>query len=84
VLSYSTTQGTPLQLLSLRFENQQPVLRFTGRTGEQFEILRSPNLIDWEVESDPVLTYAEDGVVEWTHTTPAAEKQFYRVLQVTP
>lgn len=84
VVSYSTVENMPLQLLSLRFENQQPVLRFTGRAGERFEIQRSPNLMDWEAERDPVLTYAESGIVEWTDTHAAGERQFYRVFLVTP
>jgi hypothetical protein len=84
-IAYTTnTLSSPPQLLSLRFVEGQPVLRFTGSPGQSFQIQRSDTLADWETITPVTLAYPEAGVVEWTDTNPAIEKQFYRVVALTP
>ena len=72
------------QLLSLHFENAQPVVRFTGSAGQVYSIQRAGNLNDWETIANPAFSYPETGVVEWTDSNPVAEQQFYRVIALTP
>jgi len=70
--------------LSLRFTNGLPVLHFGGSVGQGYEILRCENLVDWQTISYPALTSPEAGVLEWTDSNPATERQFYRVRLLTP
>lgn len=84
-IAYTTqTLAAAPQILSLRFENGLPTLRFTGSAGQSYAIQRSENLTDWETISTPALSYPEAGVVEWIDSSATIEQQFYRVLAVTP
>jgi hypothetical protein len=78
------TYTAPPRLLSLRFVNQLPVLRFPGSTGQTFHIQYSGDLVDWETNTTPTLTYPGDGVVEWTDSNATTSPKFYRVIQLTP
>jgi hypothetical protein len=84
-IAYTTqTLAAAPQLLSLRFENGQPVLRFTGSAGQSYAIQRSANLKDLETINAPTLIFPEAGVVEWLDASAPNDRQFYRVLAVTP
>ncbi len=84
-MAYTTqTLAAAPQLLSLRFENGQPVLRFTGGEGQLYAIQRSGNLTNWETIANPALVYPEAGVVEWLDVSAPNDQQFYRVVVVTP
>ncbi|MCP5528640.1 MAG: hypothetical protein H7A47_17760 [Verrucomicrobiales bacterium] len=72
------------RLLSLEIVNQHAVLRFTGNSGQTFQIHRSGSLTGWETVTAPTLTFPEAGVAEWTDPNPAADQKFYRVSYVTP
>jgi len=72
------------RLISLQLANQHAVLRFTGNSGQTFQIHRSADLTGWETVASPPLTYPEPGVVEWTDPNPAADQKFYRVSLVAP
>ncbi len=72
------------RLISLQLANQHAVLRFTGNSGQTFQIHRSAELTGWETVASPALTYPESGVVEWTDPNPAADQTFYRVSLVAP
>ncbi len=82
--STQTLAAAAPQILSLRFANGLPVLRFTGSAGLAYEILRCENLADWQAITQPTLTYPEAGVVEWTDANPATDRRFYRVRVLTP
>ncbi|MCW5552452.1 MAG: hypothetical protein KIS67_09860 [Verrucomicrobiae bacterium] len=77
------TYTAPPFRLSLRLVNQLPVLRFPGSTNQTFHIQHSGNLINWETNTSPALTYPADGVVEWTDANSTAAPKYYRVIQIT-
>lgn len=84
-IAYTTESlASAPQIVSLRFANGLPVLRFAGSVGQRYAIQHSANLTDWETISNPVFTYPEAGVVEWMDSGAAGGQQFYRVLVVTP
>ncbi len=84
-IAYTTESlASAPQILSLRFANGLPVLRFAGSVGQRYAIQHSANLTDWETVANPVFTYPEAGVVEWMGSSAASGQQFYRVLAVTP
>ncbi len=84
-IAYTTqTLAAAPRLLSVRFANGQPVLRFTGGSGQSYAIERATKLTDWTAVENPTLSYPEAGVVEWIDAAGAPDQQFYRVLAVTP
>lgn len=84
-IAYTTqTLAAPPHLLSLRFESGSPVLHFTGSAAQVYAIQRSANLTTWDTIANPAFTYPEPGVVGWTDSSATDDRQFYRVLAVTP
>jgi len=84
-IAYTTqTLSTPPHLVSLHFAGSQAVIRFNGDAGHGYALQRSGDLGVWETVANPALTYPEVGVVEWTDTSATNERQFYRVVTITP
>lgn len=83
--AYSTQTLAALpNILSLRFEESQPVIQFTGSAAQAYQIQRSSDLISWDTITTPTFTYPTSETVEWTDATPAPGQQFYRVIALTP
>ena len=83
-IAYTTqTLSEAPRMVSLRFESDKPVIRFTGDAGQVYQIQRCENLADWETITSPTLTSPGTGTLEWTDLNPA-QHQFYRVIALTP
>lgn len=70
----------PLAITSIRMEEGNPVLRFSGNGSSRYQIRYTSDYQEWVAIEQPEFVDREGESMEWKDLAPAADARFYQVL----